>query len=228
MMRSTFTALAALMALGAATPTAFAQGEASAIKEPYKAMPHFSVSMIGALLDEVGVGWQVVEDTPQSKLIYIELGDIVAYLQPTVCSDDKCIGLSIQAMFEGYVNPQTVQSFNARYPFVSTGLMPQSRGAYISRYEMADFGIARGNFLTSLVNFEYSANMFLKELSSSSQTVSLEGHPDDLSARFLNAQALGGLKRCSCSDDRAKPPRPNRAGGPTDHRRGNQRECAPQ
>ena len=93
--------------------------------------------------------------------------------------------------FEGSnVNSQTLLAFNGRYPFATAG-MGQDGLAYVSRYDIADYGIPRGNIASSVVNFLVLSEMFASELANSHQTVSLDGYAGDLSSAHLNRQQLG-------------------------------------
>ena len=84
---------------------------------------------------------------------------------------------------------KTVRAFNHRYAFARAGIDP-SGAAYISRYEISDYGMARGNLATSIQVFVVQAVALGTELETARRTVSLEGYADDLAAKELNRQGL--------------------------------------
>lgn len=194
--------LAAALAAGSALAvvgapsSGFAQNTAPLISNPQGSIADFSRDTVGPLLDELGLDWQA--QTPQSGQPYITAsysGIINFILAPTACrgaAGDECVGLNMVAIFEGSANPQTVRAFNYRYAFASAGIDP-SGAAYLSRYDLADYGIARGNLATSIQVFVNQVAMFASELDTAERTVSLEGYADDLASSALNRKGREAL-----------------------------------
>jgi hypothetical protein len=108
-------------------------------------------------------------------------------------NNTQCLGAQTFALNEvPAVNQQTINAFNLRYAFLSAG--PLSNGYYLSRYDIADFGIARGNVQSSVASFLSIAATATQELAGGGQTISTIGYAEDLSAGHLNeasAKAIG-------------------------------------
>lgn len=185
---------AAAMALSAGVSSgASAQNEMSAgssLSNPETVVRKFSVQSVGPVLNELGMPWQVRQLDNGAQYIHAASGSMQFILFFTVCNGAECSGMQAVTFFtDANANPQTVQAFNVRYPFGTAGI-DQSGAAYVSRYDIADYGIPRGNIASSVVNFLGLAEMFASELANAHQTVSLEGYADDLASSSLNRQAL--------------------------------------
>lgn len=188
---------AAVMALAAGVSSASAQnslgsGESSSgLSNPETVVRKFSVQTVGPVLNELGMPWQVGQLSNGAQYMHAAAGEMQFVMFFTACNGSECAGMQSLMIFgETSANPQTVQAFNARYPFATAGI-DQEGSAYISRYDIADYGIPRGNIASSLVNFLLLSEMFAGELANSHQTVSLDGYAGDLSSTHLNRQELG-------------------------------------
>lgn len=166
------------------------------ISNPTQSIANFDVANLGPVLNELGIAWQAAQAQNGQTYIAASAGGAVNFIMaPAACRDQSvsdCVGINMVAIFDGQANAQTVQAFNYRYAFASAGLDP-SGSAYLSRYDISDFGIPRGNLATSIMVFVNQVVMFSNELNSARQTVSLEGTAEDLSARYLNGQGLQAL-----------------------------------
>lgn len=184
---------AAALALAVSISSATAQnnmGESSGLSNPTTVVPKFSVQTVGPVLNELGMPWQVRQLDNGAQYIHAASGSMQFILFFTVCQGSQCSGMQAVTFFnDANANPQTVQAFNVRYPFGTAGI-DQNGSAYVSRYDIADYGIPRGNIASSVVNFLGLAEMFAGELANAHQTVSLEGYADDLASSSLNRQAL--------------------------------------
>ncbi len=190
-------------------PAAPHMGEATLVKvagqnlisNPRGAVANFDVASLGPILSELGITWK--SETSQQGQTFITAnigGQLGVNFIPSACINNgvsNCIGLNAIAYFTGAPNQQTVSAFNQKYWFASAGMMSNGQAAYISRYDIADYGIARGNIASSISNFAVLAELFRRELASSGRTVSLDGYADDLSARFLNKQGLAQFANTS-------------------------------
>lgn len=181
----------------AAAQNSFSTAPAAPVADPNRAIANFDIASVGAVLTELGVTWQTMTAQDGTPIVAANVaGALIFYLQPTACqgaNNTNCIGLNTLAFFDGAANPQTVRAFNDRYAFVSAGLMSSGGGAYISRYDIADYGIPRGNVASSVLNFVTLADNFQSELASASQTVAFEGYAADLSSSFLNKRGIEKL-----------------------------------
>ncbi|MEQ1930245.1 MAG: hypothetical protein ABL957_06890 [Parvularculaceae bacterium] len=180
---------AAALALG----TVFAASSASAqqtIANPAGMVKNFDVANLGAVLTDLGVAFQAQTRPDGARHILITINGLNVNLIPTACvgaNGSGCLGLHTLALFEGTANSQSLAAFDQKYVFTSVGALSNEAVMYLSRYDIADFGIPRGNVQSSLGNFLYIAEQFSAEVGASSQTVSLEGFADDMSASALNA-----------------------------------------
>lgn len=197
-MKSVLTALGAAALALTAGISAHAQnqmGSSSAgLSNPTNVVKNFSVQTVGPVLNELGVPWQVQQLDNGAQVLIAASGSTQFILFFTACQGDNgCVGMQTVTFFRGAdPNPQTVQAFNSSIPFVTAGV-DQDGEAYISRYDIADYGIPRGNIASSLANFLATAQMFANELANAHQTVSLDGYPSDRSAKHLNRQATEKL-----------------------------------
>ncbi|MEL6361015.1 MAG: hypothetical protein AAFR21_08000 [Pseudomonadota bacterium] len=170
----------------------------SSIKNPSRIVKNFDPKNIGPVLSDLGIVWQE-RNTPDGKsFIAASVGANFSFsIYPAACLEDggksNCVGTHYVAMYRGSKpNPQTVTSFNQAFPFTSAGVT-QNGSAFISRYEIADYGIPRGNIASSLASFLYLAEVFQGELTTSTKTVAEQGYPEDMSARYLNGRGAQGM-----------------------------------
>ncbi len=189
-------AAAAVLSTAAAQNNFSDAAQAPVVANPTTVLKNFDIQRIGPVLTELGVTWQTVTASDGTNAVVANYAGVINfYMQPTACQSvggSNCVGLLIFSPYEGSANPQTVRAFNDRYPFTRTTL-DASGGAFITRYDIADYGVPRGNVAHSITNFLTLANRFQSELSSASQTVSLEGYADDLAASSLNLVGLKNL-----------------------------------
>lgn len=185
---------AAALALTAGVSSASAQNAMSSnggLTNPETVVRKFSVQTVGPVLNELGMPWQVGQLSNGAQYIHAAAGGMQFIVLFTACQGAECSGMQTLMLFgASNANPQTVQAFNVRYPFATTGL-DQEGAAYVSRYDIADYGIPRGNIASSIVNFLMLSEMFAGELANAHQTVSLDGYAGDLSSAHLNREQLG-------------------------------------
>lgn len=178
-------ALAAFAAIGGAASAQVVYD----IKNPSATVRNFDAANLGTVLTDLGLAYQLgdVDGNGQQEFRVVR-DNFIFFVVPTAClanGTSNCVGAHIFAFFTtSPVNQQTINAFNIRFPFVSTGPLPN--GFYVARYEIADFGIARGNVESSLDSFYDLAGEAFRQLGSSSQTVSAEGFADDMAASLLN------------------------------------------
>jgi len=180
--------------LAAASGAASAQ-QASSISNPRVSIENFDIANLKPLLTELGLTTETRQSPDGQSYIAANYGGQFTFnLIPTACLNagvSNCVGLNILALFSGgQVNAQTVSAFNQRYSFTSAGALSNKSGAYISRYEIADYGIPRGNVASSVGNFLVLLGRFRNEIETGAQTISQDGYADDMSARFLNGRSL--------------------------------------
>lgn len=198
-MRRLFLSAAAFLA---ATPLAAAQSLPAApargdepISTPRRLIPNFDILNIVPVLDELGVSHSLRESDDGRPFLAASIGDTFTFnVAPTAClSSDysRCIGVNFVAIFAvSDPNPQTISAFNQKNEFTSVGLYGRDGLVFLLRYEIADYGIPRGNFASSLAQFLTAASRLETELSSGPKTVSQQGFASDLAAGALNRGSL--------------------------------------
>ncbi|WP_411818990.1 YbjN domain-containing protein [Hyphococcus formosus] len=196
-MKSTFAAISTAALIGLSSVSgAYAQnqmGSSGGLQNPSNVVSNFSVQSVGPVLNELGMQWQVKQLDNGKQFIHAISGSMQFVLFFTVCKETGCSGMQAVTFFSNSgANPQTVQAFNVRYPFGTAGVDADGV-AYVSRYDIADFGIPRGNIASSLINFIGLAEGFAAELANSHQTVSLDGYANDLASGHLNRQGLASF-----------------------------------
>ncbi len=183
-MKLLLSAASAAMVLGA---SAMAQG----ISNPAGSMRNFDIASLGPVLTDMGVQWEQRSGPDGQAFIVANVNGYFLNIVPAACqgaNNTGCLGAQTFALNEApAVNQQSINAFNLRYAFLSAG--PLSNGYYLSRYDIADYGIARGNVQSSLASFLSIAANANAELAGGGQTVSTIGYADDLSASHLNEAA---------------------------------------
>lgn len=194
-MKKLIAAIAASAALGSVAGAA-----QDIVSNPRGMVPNFDVQNVGPVLSELGAVWQEGVASNGQHYIQASVGDgLYLNFLPMACDGDtgkNCVGLSTVAFFTSdAINYQTIAAFNQRYRFAAAGISPDNKSAYITRYDLADYGIPRGNLASSVANLAYLASIFRNEIASAGKTVSFEGYSDDMSSRLLNTrgvEAIGG------------------------------------
>lgn len=187
--------LATASLVAAMTAGASALAEEPPVSNPAVLLRDFDAQSVGAVLSELGVIWQASETEGQPYIAASAGGEVSFILVPAACRGENhtgCVGLSMVAIYDGGADARTIQAFNYRYAFASAGLDP-SGDAYLKRYEISDYGIARGNLATSILVFLEQAQMLRNELSTARRTVAQEGYADDLAASLLNRGGVEAL-----------------------------------
>jgi hypothetical protein len=182
-------AAAAALVLGA---SAMAQG----ISNPAGTMRNFDIANLGPVLTDMGVQWEQRAGPNGDPFIVANVNGYFLNIVPTACqgqNSTQCLGAQTFALNEAQgISQQGINAFNLRYAFLSAG--PVQNGYYLSRYDIADYGIARGNVYSSIASFLSIASRATGELAGGGQTISTIGFAEDMSASHLNeasGDALG-------------------------------------
>lgn len=168
----------------------------SAIFNPNGMARNFDVATMMPILSEIGLEVERRQTIDGQAFIAgnYAAGNVTFNIIPAACQNNgvsNCLGVTTLAIFTGEnVNAQTVMAFNQRYHFTSAGKTSDGTGAYILRYDIADFGIPRGNIAASISNFLVMTGKFRDEITSGAATANQIGYADDLSAKFLNGRGL--------------------------------------
>ncbi|MBB5517291.1 YbjN domain-containing protein [Amphiplicatus metriothermophilus] len=190
--------LIAAAAVAALTAVSGASAQQDAVSNPRGIVANFDPANVGPILTELGAVWQQRQAPDGRPYIAVSAGGELSFnIIPTACQGPdftNCVGMNSVVLFAGSgFNHQTVTAFNQRYWFSTAGLAEDGRSAYLSRYEIADYGIARGNVAASILNLVALADIFRDELRTSAQTIAHEGYAEDLSARLLNSRGLAAM-----------------------------------
>lgn len=165
--------------------------EKAPVSNPSQLLESFDAVSILPILDEMGLKYQGAKLPDGQKIILAAAPNGMKFqLTPTACdaSGEKCRGLHMLALFKSNAPSRTVAAFNYRYAFVSTGI-DDSGVAYVSRYDIADYGTPRGNLAVSIANYLHMASTFDRHLYEATNTV--QGPTDsDLAANGLNMQGI--------------------------------------
>lgn len=188
MMRASLGAIALAVSAGAAS----AQTD-ELISNPRGMVTNFDVVNLGPVLTELGVVWQERQLADGRPFIAASIGAALSFnIVPAAClgSDGKsnCVGANLITLFTGGApNPQSVSAFNQKYVFTSAGMYSDGSSAFLSRYDIADYGIPRGNIASSIYNYFTLAQRFRDEIAT--KTVSADGYADDMSAAALTIES---------------------------------------
>ncbi len=193
----------AILAAAAATAGLLAAQSAAAqdvsIANPKSMAPNLDPEHIGSVLTDLGIAWTERTAANGRRYIRATVGDEFTFeIIPSACIENDglsgCVGANFLARYTGREpNQQSVEAFNQNFVFTTAGMLPNRSGGYISRYEIADFGIPRGNLASSIGSFLYLASRFRSEIESSPRTVSQNGFADDMAARLLNRRVSESL-----------------------------------
>ncbi len=159
----------------AVNPNPAAQNEI--ISQPGVPILSFDVKNLSPILTEMKILWQERKSPDGQPFILANAqGDIVFILSPLSCSGPEntdCLGLQLVSVFDDIANENALNDFNTRYAFAHMNINA-SGNAYLSRYDIADYGIARGNVATIIQTFaglsRIYQNSFATQTLSSNQT----------------------------------------------------------
>lgn len=187
-----FTALASVGIASAQSNSLSAGSSKSPVANPAEMIPSLHAEAIIPVLQEMGLQYQGATLPNGQKVILAKAQNGIKFqLTPMACDAKakRCRGLNMVAMFQSNAPTRTVSAFNYRYAFVSAGL-DDSGVAYITRYDLADYGMPKGNLAISLANYLHMASVFDRHLYEATNTVSLEATGTDLAANGLNMRGI--------------------------------------
>jgi hypothetical protein len=181
----------AVNGIAAAQSNALARNDAP-VKNPAQMLTSLHAEAIIPVVQELGIQYQGATLPNGQKIVLAQAPNGLKFqLTPTACDEagTRCRGLHMLALFQTNAPDRTVSAFNYRYAFVSTGL-DDTGVAYISRYEIADYGIPRGNVAVALANYLHMASVFDRHLYEATNTVQKNATDVDLAANGLNMQTI--------------------------------------
>ncbi|MEM6650223.1 MAG: YbjN domain-containing protein [Pseudomonadota bacterium] len=162
------------------------------VKNPSQPLNSLHAEAIIPLLSELGIQYQGATMPNGQKAVLAQAENGIKFqLTPMACDEGnkRCRGLNMVAIFQTSASSRTVSAFNYRYAFVSAGL-DDSGAAYITRYDIADYGMPRGNLAVSILNYLHMAAVFDQHLYEATSTVRVNATDSDLAATGLNMRSI--------------------------------------
>lgn len=187
-------AFAGVVAMGAALAqsNALTAAPPPPVKNPSQMLTSLHAEAVIPILAELGIQYQGATLPDGQKVILAQAENGIKFqLTPMACDEGhtRCRGLNMVAIFQTEASSRTVSAFNYRYAFVSAGL-DDSGAAYITRYDIADYGMPRGNLAVSIINYLHMAAIFDRHLYEATSTVRAEATDSDLAANSLNMKSI--------------------------------------
>ncbi|MEM6415851.1 MAG: hypothetical protein AAF720_14470 [Pseudomonadota bacterium] len=164
------------------------------ISNPGAIVADFDYESIKPVLSDLNITATQAVDENGRRYIEASAGSSFVFnIMPSACLDHQrhkqCAGAHFISVFKGKrINLQSVAAFNQQFAFSTAGVLPGGRDAYLGRYEIADYGIPRGNLASSIAGFIYLSERFRSEILTSDVTAARSGFADDLAATRLNQQ----------------------------------------
>ncbi|MEO1657383.1 MAG: YbjN domain-containing protein [Pseudomonadota bacterium] len=184
-------AWAAMLMIGEASAQANALGTSRGIRNPSAPLTSLHAEALIPVVQQMGLELDGVVLPAGERVLLVTAPDGMQFqITPMACDDrGRCRGMHLVTLFQTEVDHRTVAAFNYRYAFVSAGLNGDDV-AYLSRYEVADFGMPRGNVAVTIRLFLETAALFSEHLAASTGELQKPPAADDLSANGLNMQSL--------------------------------------
>ncbi|HXI87731.1 MAG TPA: YbjN domain-containing protein [Parvularculaceae bacterium] len=127
-------------------------------------LPGFDLASLAAIAQELGFQAETISNDDGSADLKITTPNGPIFAHPTVCDGSTCVGLELYAFFGSASNVSLDQlnEFNKR---LFAKALTAGGSVILNRYEIADFGIPKGNVAANLTNFKAIANDFYDFLS---------------------------------------------------------------
>ena len=197
-----FAVIAVILLIGSFGVSATAQdGPGNGlVSNPATLIPNFDAEHIGPILTELQFLWQSRQTQEGQPYILVNANpETVFVLSPLVCQgpgDTECVGLQMVSVFDGPADEEALRAFNNRYPFASVNIN-EVGNAYLNRYDVADYGIPRGNLATIIDTFASLSDIY--QSTGASETASLWG--DETKRRVDAAQHVSSMARAISQTD---------------------------
>ncbi len=198
-MMNRFVKWVAVSALSAASIAGVAAAQSNALKSssapvsnPGALLSSLHAEAVLPLLNELGIRTEGAKLPNGQKVILAQAPNGLKFqLTPTACDaqNQRCRGIHMLAIFQTNAPARAVSAFNYQYAFISAG-KDDSGVAYISRYDIADYGMPRGNLAVSLANYLHMADAFDRHLYEATNTVRQDVDDSDLAANGLNLRTI--------------------------------------
>lgn len=178
---------AMVVQLGAASAQSNALGTTGQIRNPSAPLTSLHPEALIPVLAQMGLEYEGATLPSGERALLVTAASGTRFqITPMACDRARrCRGMHLVSMFDTQADPRTVAAFNDRYAFVSAG-MGAGSVAYLARYEIADFGMPRGNVAVSIEVFLETADLFTEHLRNAATGLQQEPDGSDLSANGLN------------------------------------------
>jgi hypothetical protein len=192
MMRTLVLAAAALL-LGAGAQAAekTASDTTTKIRNPSAPLTSLHAEALVPILSQMGLSYEGVTLPRGDRALLVSApGGQRFQITPMACdSQNRCRGMHFVTLFETGADRRTVAAFNERYAFVSAGVSADNI-AYLTRYELADYGIPRGNVAVAIDVFLKTSDLFAEHLKDGPKGLRQAPDGSDLAANALNRRSL--------------------------------------
>ncbi len=180
-----------------------AGSHAQSVRNPTTLLSNLDVSSIGPIVTEMGYSWETHTTQSGKQFIAANVRSIKMVLLPSACSNGNnsgCLGLQLVAYFDGQrLSPGLVWRYNNDNVFSYIGL-ENDDAFFVRRYEIADYGIPRGNLEASIQNFRASIDNLRRAFSSAGAGVDATPNLPDtpvglVQRRVEEAEFLSGNRK---------------------------------
>lgn len=186
-----FAGVAAALYIGAVLPGAHALGTSTTIRNPSAPLMSLDAESLIPILAQMDLHYDGVTLPSGHKALLVSTDDGVKFqITPLACDEDgRCRGMHFVSLFQTDIDERTVSAFNFRYSFASAGISSENV-AHLTRYELADFGMPKGNVAVSIGVFIDNAILLAEHLENGPGELAQAPHASDLAANGLNLQSL--------------------------------------
>lgn len=159
---------------------------------------NFDPENMTPILDGMTLTYEIRRFDDQSLVYFLDVSGLKLVMAPMACTGENntnCLGLLTVTAFTDLAPAQSdLTLVNDNIPFL-TAYAGGDRGTVFRRYDLADFGIARGNIVSSLSNFLGNLGSAVDYLYEQEGTVEVgvRAATDD-DAASLNRRGLAALK----------------------------------
>ncbi len=172
------------------------------VRNPTSTIPNYDVSNLGPIIDEMGYSWQPQTTQSGKQFIAAKIRNLNVILLPSACNgrNSGCVGLQTLAYFNGQrLSPGLVWRYNNESVFTYVGIDGDD-SFFVRRYDIADYGVPRGNVEASIQNFRAAVDNVLRAFAAAGAASDLTpADPDTpiglVQRRLEEAELLSGARK---------------------------------
>ncbi len=159
---------------------------------------NFDPENMTPILDGMPLTYEIRRFDDQSLIYFLDISGLKMVMAPMACTGENktnCLGLLTVTAFTDLAPAQSALTYvNDNVPFI-TAYPGGERGTVFRRYDLGDFGIARGNVVSSVTNFLGNLRSATDYLYNQEGTVEVGSRTaTDNDAASLNRRGLDALK----------------------------------